>query len=104
MSGGLPLRCLTGHQVEVALESKILFSLVPQVPKEFCCGRTVPGIVIVAESKTLQDFAVTHHLLEKINPIPQIVSAVDDGLVPRRCLLLNLFAVSKPANLGEVRC
>ncbi len=38
-----------------------------------------------------------------IDPISQITSAVDDGLVPRRCLLLNPFAVSKPANIGEVR-
>src|SRR5437667_4406046 len=77
--------------------------LFPQIHKEFRCCRTVPGIVIIAERENFQDFGVAHRRFENLDPIFQVASAVDDGLVPRRCLLLNLFAVSKPANISEVR-
>ena len=54
--------------------------------------------MVVAEGKNLQNFGIAHQRLEYLNPILQIGSAVDDGLVPRRCLLLNLLAVAKPPN------
>ena len=77
--------------------------LVPQVPKEFRCCGTVPGIVIVAERENFQDFGIAHQRFEYLDPILQFASAVDDGLVPCRGLLLNPLAVSKPTNISEVR-
>src|SRR5205807_5432006 len=59
---------------------------------------------IVAEGKNLQDFGVAHQRFEYVHPISQVASAVDDGFIPCRCLLLNPLAVSKPANISEVRC
>ena len=59
--------------------------------------------MIVGKSKHFPNLLVTHHLFEDINPILQITRAVDDRLVPRRGLLLNPFAVSKPSNISEVR-
>ncbi len=82
----------------------LLLLLAPQIHKEFCCCGTVPGIVIVAEGENFQDFGVAHQRFENLDPIFQVASAVDDGLVPGRGLLLNPFAVSKPANISEVRC
>ena len=78
--------------------------LLPQIHKEFGCCGAVPGVVIVAEGKNLQDFGIAHQRFENLDPILQIASTVDDGLVPRRCLLLNPFPVSKPTNISEVRC
>src|SRR5437016_7694199 len=52
--------------------SLILFFRVPQIHKEFHCGRTVPGIVIVAESENFQDFGVACQRLEYIHPIFQV--------------------------------
>ncbi len=62
----------------------------------------MPGVVVIRKCKNLQDFGVAHQRFEYIHPIFQVASAVDDGLIPRRCLLLNPFAVSKPPNIGEV--
>jgi hypothetical protein len=50
--------------------------------------------VVVAERENFQDLSVAHQRLEHFDPIFQVASAVDDGLVPRRCLFLNLFSVS----------
>src|SRR5258708_20061209 len=85
-------------------EFTISLFLVPQIHKQFGRGRTVAGIVIVAECKQLAYPLVIHHRFEEINPISQVASAVDDSLVPRRGLLLNPLAISKPANISEVRC
>src|SRR5258708_11580937 len=63
----------------------------------------MPRVMVVAESENFQAFAVAHQRFENLDPMLQIASTVDDGLVPRRGLLLNLFAVSKPANVSEVR-
>jgi len=52
--------------VEVALGGTILLFLVPQVPEEFCRCWPVPGIVIVAEGKNLQDFGIAHWRFEYI--------------------------------------
>src|SRR6266481_9074763 len=90
-------------QVEIALGGTILLFLIPQVPKEFCRCWPVPRIVVVAECENFQNLGIAHQRFEYVNPIFQIASAVDDGLVPRRCLLLNLFAISKPTNISEVR-
>ena len=64
----------------------------------------MPRIVIIAERENFQDFRVAHQRFENLDPILQIVSAVNDSLVPRRGLLLNPLAVTKPANISEVRC
>src|SRR6266478_8159884 len=34
----------------------------------------------------------------------KIACAVDDRLIPRRCLFLNPFSISKPTNISKVRC
>ena len=59
-------------------------------------------VVVIRKCKNLQDFGVAHQRFEYLDPIFQIVSAVDDGLVPRRGLLLNPFAVSKPTDTGQL--
>ena len=51
--------------------------------------------MVVGESENLQDFGIAHQRFEYLNPILQIATVVDDGLIPRRCLLLNPLAVSK---------
>lgn len=58
--------------------------------------------MVVGKCKNLQNLAIAHQRFENLDPILQIASTVDDGLIPRRCLLLNPFAVSKPPNIGEV--
>ena len=64
----------------------------------------MPRIVVVAEPENFQDFGVAHQRFEYVNPILQITSTVDDGLIPSCRLFFDAFAVSKPANIGEVRC
>jgi hypothetical protein len=59
----------------------------------------MPRIVVVAEGKNFQNFGVAHQRFENLDPIFQIASAVNDSFIPCRSLLLNLFAVSKPANI-----
>src|SRR6266851_5764940 len=89
--------------LEVALGGTILLFLIPQVPKEFCSGWSMPRVMVVAECKDFQNFGVAHQRSEYRDPIFQITRAVNDDFVPRRRLLLNSFAVSKPANISEVR-
>src|SRR5439155_21866766 len=67
------------------------------------CGWPMPLVMVVAECKNFQDSRIAHQRLEYVNPIVQIASAVDDGLVPGRGLLLNPFTVSEPSNISEVR-
>ena len=64
----------------------------------------MPLVMVVAVGKNFQDFGVAHQRFEYLDPIFQVASAVDDSPVPRRCLLLNPFAVSQPAHISEVRC
>jgi len=45
-------------------QSSLFF--VPQVHEEFRCCRTVPGIVIVAESENFQNFGIARQRLEYI--------------------------------------
>lgn len=58
--------------------------------------------MIVAEGINLQDFGIAHQRLEHFNPISQVASVINDGLIPPRGLLLNLFAVAQPADISEV--
>jgi hypothetical protein len=81
--------------VELALGGTILLLHVPQIPKEFCRGWPMPRIVVVAESENFQNFGIARQRFENLYPILQIASAVDDGLVPSRGLLLNPLAVPK---------
>src|SRR6266566_5726561 len=90
--------------MQFPLGGTVLLLLVPQIHKEFGCCGAVPGVVIVSECKNLQYFGISHQRFENLYPILQIVSTVADGLVPGRRLLLNPLAVSKPANVSEVRC
>jgi hypothetical protein len=94
---------LARNQVQVAPGDTILLFLLPQVPKEFYRCWPMPRIVVVAEGKDFQDFGIAHQRFEYLDPIFQIGSAVDDGPIPRRCLLLNPFAVAQPAHISEVR-
>ena len=64
----------------------------------------MPLVMVVAVGKNFQDFGVAHQRFEYLDPIFQVAGAVDDSPVPRRCLLLNPFAVSQPAHISEVRC
>jgi len=54
----------------------------------------MPGIVVVAEGKNLQDFGVAHQRFEYRDPIFQITRAINHDFVPCRGLFLNLFSVS----------
>src|SRR5436309_13881304 len=77
------------------------YFLFPQIHKEFRCCRTVRGIVIIAERENFQDFGVAHHRFERLARICEVASPVGYGLVPLCWLLVNLFAVSRPANIRE---
>jgi hypothetical protein len=71
-------------QVEVALGSTNLLFRVPQIHEEFRCCGTVPGIMIVAERETFQDFG--YLVAAKNFPIVSFKNFASSGLLPRPAL------------------
>src|SRR5437667_3915856 len=63
--------------------SLILFFRVPQIHKEFRCGRTVPCVVIVAESEDFQDCSFDHFSRRiEVNTYPESGVLPLDDLPP----------------------
>jgi len=57
--------------------------------------------VVVGVSEN--DYAAFPDLVAKIDPTAEFPGAIDDRLVPCRGLLLDIFAIAEPADVGPVR-
>jgi hypothetical protein len=62
----------------------------------------VSCVVIIRERKHFQNLFGVDHSFQHVNPILQVVLAVDDDLVPRLCLLLDAFTVTEPTDVGPI--
>src|SRR5215472_16856291 len=80
----------------------LLLLLVPQVHKLSHGCRSVTCIMIVSKREDFSDALVEDESPQHCYPICQIALPVYNGLIPSRCLLLDAFAVSKPADKSEV--
>jgi len=49
------------------------------------------------------NYATLPHLIAKIYPTAEFCGAINDGLVPGRCLRFDTFAITEPSDVGPVR-
>jgi hypothetical protein len=76
------------------------YLLPPQVTEHLDSRRTKPCIVVVGIRINLDVPLVNFG--ESVCPVRQLPAPVYDDLVPDFCLLLDCFAIPKPAHIGEV--
>src|SRR5216683_3195405 len=72
----------------------------PKISKLFDRRRSVARIVVVGVGE--HNHATLPHLVAKIYPTAEFTSAINNGPIPRRCLLLDTFAITEPPDVRPV--
>ena len=72
----------------------------PQLLKLFDCRWSVTRIVVVGVGE--HNHAALPHLIAEVDPTREFSGAINNGLVPGRCLILDSFAITEPSDIRPV--